>query len=160
MAVSPSAAVVETTPRVVQASFFGGLTAVVVSAMLVEGLGVVAVRRTRCCGGGGGVVIGVVGAEEGVLPAGLKGTLPCLGSAHNLHGFRASVGEGADDLSQLDVSNDLPGVALGNIVLGDEAIVLGDLGTSLEELFMGGLFDLSFEGGSDGEGSDEFHKNK
>ena len=108
---------------------------------------------------GVGHVVGLGGGIEGALPVALKGPSPCLDFVPNVHGSRSGVSEGANDRSQFDVTDDLPGVALGDVAGGVEAVVLGDLGTGLEELFMRSLLVLNMKGGCDGKSSDEFHMN-
>ena len=94
------------------------------------------------------------------MPVVVEVASPVLDFVPNLHGSRSGVGESADDLFQLNIADNVPGVALSNIVGRVETIVLGDLGTSLDELFMRSLGVLKVEGRGDGESSDKLHKIK
>ena len=79
----------------------------------------------------------------------------------DVHDFRHGAGESVVDLFQLDISDNLPGVALSNPVGGvdADAIELEGLGTNFDKLFVWSLVVYEMEGGSRGKNCDSFHKN-
>ena len=155
---APSAAPINTTIGVVQASGLGGLSGAIVRFILpspalanIEGSSVVAIIASLA-------PVGSLRGIEGVLPVAQKAPAPVLASGNNFIGGPFGVLESADDLTQGDITNGGPGVALGNHAWNRvDVIVLGDLLTSLDELFMRG-FSIGSESGGDSEGGDELHK--
>ena len=96
---------------------------------------------------------------EGASPVVLKVVTPCLDSMPDVHGSRASVGESAENIFQFDITDNIPGVPLGNPADEVDAIELEDLGTNFDELFVRSLVVPKVEGRCRGENCEILHKN-